>query len=492
MQIEYIGFTSFIVLYMLLILWLGVRARGDVDMDQVAEWSAAGRSFGAVLLWFLIGASGISAYTFLGAPGWAYSRGVALLYVTAYLSLMAYTGYLVGPYARTLGARVGEVTMPGYIAVRFESIPLGGFVAFSTAIGLLGYAVLQAIGAGYIINLATGGIVSYPLAVLLVLGIMAIYIYTSGMRAIGWTNLIQSMLMLFVAYLATWLLLYTFYPTTLHGGLFTDLAANHPEFLTLPGALEDMPPMFWATSILVSVVSVWPSTWLFWSSAGTQDTVRKAQTFLPLYYLLIPLGTFMIGLLGIIYLPGVEPVDQIGVEMMIEYAPLLIAGLYLAGTAAAAMSSAEPMYLTVASMWTEYILSPILDWSEEQEGKYQRLLIFPLLAIVGIVAYIEPATLVYILLIGYGFIAQSWTAVMGALWWPRATSTACIIGIIVGSIVTALLSFDWLIWAHPYGVHGGIWGLIVNTLIFVVGSFFTKPASRETLINFFPELRDEF
>lgn len=52
---------------------------------------------GPLMLFFMLGGSQISAYTFMGAPGTAWSNGVSILYVSVYLALMQMVGYLINP-----------------------------------------------------------------------------------------------------------------------------------------------------------------------------------------------------------------------------------------------------------------------------------------------------------------------------------------------------------------------------------------------------------
>ncbi len=58
-------------------------------MNSLEEWGVAGRSMGPVTLYLLIAAGSVSAYTFMGAPGWAYSKGVPVFYVAVYLAYLA-------------------------------------------------------------------------------------------------------------------------------------------------------------------------------------------------------------------------------------------------------------------------------------------------------------------------------------------------------------------------------------------------------------------
>ena len=76
--------------YTLVACILGFSAKGRLDMSKVENWSSSGNTMGLIVMVFLTGAGNVSAYTFLGAPGWAYSKGVAALYVVVYLGFIPY------------------------------------------------------------------------------------------------------------------------------------------------------------------------------------------------------------------------------------------------------------------------------------------------------------------------------------------------------------------------------------------------------------------
>ncbi len=63
--------------YVAIAMVIGLRAKAGRSMNSLEEWGVAGRSMGPVTLYLLIAAGSVSAYTFMGAPGWAYSKGVA-------------------------------------------------------------------------------------------------------------------------------------------------------------------------------------------------------------------------------------------------------------------------------------------------------------------------------------------------------------------------------------------------------------------------------
>ena len=60
----------------------GVHRKMDLE-----QWTVGGRGFGAVLMFLLMAGEVYTTFAFLGASGWAYSRGGPTLYIMAYLTL---------------------------------------------------------------------------------------------------------------------------------------------------------------------------------------------------------------------------------------------------------------------------------------------------------------------------------------------------------------------------------------------------------------------
>ena len=68
----------------------GIMGRGHGKMD-IERWSVGGRRFGVILVWLLMAGEIYTTFTFLGASGWAYSRGAPSFYILAYGTV----GYII-------------------------------------------------------------------------------------------------------------------------------------------------------------------------------------------------------------------------------------------------------------------------------------------------------------------------------------------------------------------------------------------------------------
>lgn len=178
-------------------------------------------------------------------------------------------------------------------------------------------------------------------------------------------------------------------------------------------------------------------------------------------------------------------VDKVALTFCLEKLPWWMVGLLGAGILAAAQSSAEPQLHTPAFTFTHDVIAPAKNIPPEKEGKIQRkVFLVVVFAVAYPLALTNPAELVYILLVCYGFIGQLFPCMLGVFCWPRATKAGAIAGLTAGVIIVALFNF---VWANPLYVHAGIWGLLVNFPVFIIVSLLTKPASEETLRKFFPD-----
>ena len=107
--------------YVAIAMVIGLRAKAGRSMNSLEEWGVAGRSMGPVTLYLLIAAGSVSAYTFMGAPGWAYSKGVAVFYVAIYLAYLALVAWYFGPKVWQFGEQFGHVTQASAISDRYQS-----------------------------------------------------------------------------------------------------------------------------------------------------------------------------------------------------------------------------------------------------------------------------------------------------------------------------------------------------------------------------------
>src|SRR6056297_1611196 len=144
--------------YLALTLAMGLGSRRTAS-SSVAGYVAGDRALGVVVLYFVLGASVFSSFAFLGAPGWAYSRGAAAFYIIAYGVVGMVPFYFLGPRARRVGADQGFVTQAELLAHRYDSRLLSVVLAVLSVVVFVPYLTLQMKGAGYLLSTISEGMV---------------------------------------------------------------------------------------------------------------------------------------------------------------------------------------------------------------------------------------------------------------------------------------------------------------------------------------------
>src|ERR1700720_3680318 len=121
--------VALVVIFAIVVLGAGIGflagARRKMDLEQ---WTVGGRGFGAVLMYLLMAGEVYTTFSFLGASGWAYSRGGPTLYVLAYLTLAYVASFFILPQIWELGRKHGMQTQSDFFSVRYGNKYLSGFV----------------------------------------------------------------------------------------------------------------------------------------------------------------------------------------------------------------------------------------------------------------------------------------------------------------------------------------------------------------------------
>ena len=470
--------------YLLITLAIGLASGRNVS-NTPEGYVAGDRSLGFLLLYFIMGASIYSAFAFLGAPGWAYSRGAAAFYIVSYGTVGLLPWYFLGPRIAILGRRFGFVTQAEFFAYRFDSpkaIP--AIMAIMSAAALVPYLVIQMKGAGYVFSVVTEGRMPEWAGAALAYGVVLIYVARSGVMGVGWTNTFQGILMLGLAWgLGLYL------PWKLHGGIgpmFRELAATAPEMLVAPGLDAAGEPWgfgAYSSAVVISVLgfSVWPHYFMKIYAARSVRTLKRMVIFYPTFQIfLIPV--LFIGFAGIMTYPGVEQADTILPTILMDLdLPAITVGLFCAGALAASMSSGDAILHAGASVLVKDLEMPLRGVRRSPAAE-TRLIRWTALGMGSLAYYLavgSEASLVSLLLMSYGAIAQFFPLMIAAMFWRRATREGAIYGLLAGCAVTLALN----VWPDLalLGVHPGIYGALANVAVMVLVSRRTDPPPPERI-----------
>src|SRR6202453_4122372 len=143
----------------LLALGLGFLARRGRQMG-LEQWTVAGRSFGAPLVFLLMAGEIYTTFTFLGGSGFAYGKGGPAYYILAYGTLAYILSYWLLPPIWRYAKQHRLFCPPHFFARKYDSPALGVVVALVGVVALVPYLVLQLKGLGIIVSVASYGSIS--------------------------------------------------------------------------------------------------------------------------------------------------------------------------------------------------------------------------------------------------------------------------------------------------------------------------------------------
>lgn len=455
-----------ILAYLLVSLWLGVRAaRGR--QQSVSEHVVAGRGLPLLLVFFIAVGEIYSSLSFLGQPGWSYAYGVPILWATMNGTMVAMVSFWLGPIIWRLGKEHNFYTQAQFLGHFYQSPGLRNTVAAVSLIALIPYVSVQIIGAGFVFRVTTGGRIPFWAGTAIAFTIVAAYVIKGGLRGISWVAVFKGVFMLTVGGAAVILVIWRNY-----GGLtdmFERIAAESPQHLTLPGNTGIMNYAFWSTSIIVGLCGfyMWPH--LFQNFFGARDarTIRMQAALIP-FYNLIGWAFIMVGFAGILVLKNVEP-DAVMIEMVMRTAPGWLVAVFCAGALSASMVTAAAATLVSAATLANDLFQPRLNLPDPS----LRRLIQWLVALVMVAAYLfailQSSTIAFVMLMAYGFVCQFMPLVLASIYLRgRIPGKAAVAAILAGMAVTAFFTIGPEALRRPGGVHPGFLGLLANSAVLLI------------------------
>jgi Na+/proline symporter len=167
--------------------------------------------------------------------------------------------------------------------------------------------------------------------------------------------------------------------------------------------------------------------------------------------------------------------DNVIPMMALQYAPPLLTILLVIGVFAFGISTADSQLVVASSIVTHDVIRK--EGKEETNTKKNNAVCLTVIMIaVLVVTYFRPPFLVTY---AYSFcapgFAQMMPALIGGLYWERGTKQGALAGTVCGAAAVVVTLFG----VNPIPALDPIlWGLIVNTVIYVAISLATRPDPR--------------
>lgn len=445
---------------------LGVYAGSRVKMN-LENWTIGGRRFGLIIMWLLMAGEIYTTFTFLGASGWAYSRGAPTFYILIYGTLAYTVSFFILPTLWKVGKRYGLHTQPDFFIHRYESRWLGVLVAAIGVLCILPYLQLQLTGLGLIVEVASEGAIGSKTAILISFVLTCLFVYTSGLRGTAWVSIIKDIMMIAAVGIVGLGVPHIYFGG--FGKMFRALLEKHPGHLTFPGASLNMDTLWVMSTGLLTGLGfyMWPHVFGSTFSAKSAETIKRNATIMPFYQIPILL-VLMVGFTALLVIPGLKNSDMAFLELVRVTYPSWFLGFVGAAGAVTAMVPSSVLVLFAATLLAKNVyktgFAPQI--SETTVLRLSRILVLIIMILALVLAFYYPQALVNLLLIGYNGVSQFFPGVVFGLFWKKVTRLGVVCGLLTGFGLAAALVFS----GHdPFlGMNAGFVALVVNTLVTVI------------------------
>ena len=483
-----------ILLYFLVVFAVGFysmkfvnEARNSKNKENgfMDEYMTGNRGLGGFVLAMTLVTTYLSAGSFIGGPGTAYTQGLGWVFLAmAQMPTGYFTLAVLGKKFAIIARKINAVTITDFLRARYKSDVVVIITSLSIVVFFIAAMAAQWVGASRLLQGSVG--LDYNLA-LTVFGITVIvHTVIGGFRAVTISDAVQGVIMT----IAT---ITIFIGTIIAGGgvenIITNMASINEGMITPFGVTEGNMTILWVTSfwILVgfAVVGI-PSVSQRAMSYKDTKSLHQGIKYGTIISMILLLGMHLVGAFAITLVSGIDSGDLVIPTLTTQLFPSVVAGILLAGPLASIMSTVDSQLLVasgtiVNDLYTNYI-NPKIKKDSKKIGKVSILATSVIGIAIYLVAFNPPDLIVWLNLYANAGIISTflWPIVLG-LYWKKANSYGAIASIISG-ITTYILFSE--IWPRPFGLHTIVLPLLISLVLFIIVSSITKRPDKETIETF--------
>ncbi len=455
------------------------RFRVRDELPTLEGWALAGRQFGAVITWFLLGGTIYTAYTFAAVPGLVYGVGALGFFALAYTVIVYPLAFVLLPRLWRVAKEHGYITVADYVRGRYDSPSLALAVALTGILATMPYIALQLLGIRAV--LVAGGL--YPTAgiagdatLVAVFAVLAGATYRSGLRAPTVISLAKGVLV-FTTVVAVVALVFSKLGGP--GAMFRAAERNLPAN-GVPGASLVLDPSLYTAYASLALGSamallMYPHvlTATFAASGGT--ALRRATIGLPAWTAV--LGLFaLLGVAalaaGVVAKPGNA---EAAVPLLVrDLTPALATGLVFGALAVGALVPAAVMSIAAATLFVRNVYVEYFHPTATPKHQTQVARTVSLVAKFGALAFafgLPDQDAINLQLLGGVWVLQTFPTVALGLfgrWLHRGALLAgWAAGMTAGTVLVASGGFSAVVPLHGTLMYVALAALALNLVVAV-------------------------
>ncbi|MCG9676842.1 sodium:solute symporter [Vibrio sp. Isolate24] len=425
------------------------RAGGDFSTgDKQFGWFTAGVS---------ILATYISAMTFVGMPGWVYSSGMEAMSIHLNYPIVIFFAVI---FFVPVFYRLGLTSIYEYLELRFG--------VYARTINSMVFLIVQCISAGVILYAVALILVqvlpvSISEAIIYISLFTACYTYAGGISTVIWTDMLQSVVLV-MGSIAILVILLMDINTAEH------LSKQHLNIINADFDLG-VDTTLWAGVVAVSFLhlSVYGTNQLIIQrtlATKNEHTAQKSMLLCGYGAFFIYLFFALIGvLLSVFYQDqNFDNSNEVILDFVFNHTNPVVVGLIISALAAAAMSTLDSTYNSMATVATfdiykRFIKRDAAAQHYQSVARKTSLLAAAMVVVPALLAVSNESVLKTIASLTSIFVGIRLGSFVLGLFWSKSNE----IGVIVGSIVSVFAVF-----AARYAEVAWPWFAPIGTVVFLV------------------------
>jgi solute:Na+ symporter, SSS family len=487
-MIDWVALSVFIFLFALVTVLGFVAARWRRgDLDLLHEWGLAGRRFGTVITWFLLGGDLYTAYTFVAVPALVYGTGANGMFALPYTIIVYPFVFAVMPRLWSVCRRHHYITGADFVRGRYDSSLLALAIALTGILATMPYIALQLVG----IQVVLAGMgISGDLPLIIAFVILAGYTYFSGLRAPAMIAFVKDIIIYITVIVAVVVI-----PARLGGyGQIFAAADAALKAKNVPQGVLLAPSQFsaYATLAFGSALALfmYPHSITGVLSSNSRTAIKRNAALLPAYSFLLGL----IALLGFMGLAaGIQPQAPYGAQwvvpgLFLQMFPSWFVGFAFAAIAIGALVPASIMSIAAANLftrniWRQYVRPDLSDRSESQAAKVVSLIVKA--GALFFIVFLPTQYAINLQLLGGVWIIQTLPALVVGLYTRWLHRWALVlgwgVGMLSGTAMAVVQNFSSVYPLHVFGVtvpgYAALYSVLLNFGVAIVGTLVLNAAS---------------
>jgi solute:Na+ symporter, SSS family len=473
-------FISIYLGSLILVGFVGYKARKE---NTLKDFYLAGNGFGLIVIFLTLYATQYSGNTLFGYSGKTYRVGYAWIMSIHFMTAIVACYMIYAPRLYARAKKYNYITPTDYLHHRFNSNWINVIATLIMIVVLSNYLLAQLMAMGRAMQGLSSADpnVAYQQGVILLTLIMVIYGTLGGIRAVAWTDVIQGIVLMIGFIILLFMLFKQFGPISLATTAIQQMPDTTKFNVPDANRLRE-----WLSYIIIVGLgsTLYPQAIQRIYAARSEKVLRQGLAFMafaPLFTVLIAVVT---GIYAIAYMPGLEGTesDQVLTRMLAVVQGNSILGYWLvvilfAAILAAMMSTADSALLSISSMLSKDIYGRFVETNASEARLTLMGKIFSWCLIVFLVwlaIYLsDKASLLKLLDRKFDLLIQLVPAFMISIHWKGMRSVPTLIGLVAGVILSLWLAYGGFSFVQNgkiAGFHPGLFGLLLNSFIAVVGS----------------------